>query len=484
MSEPAKPNSAGTPGDAQAVTGHVAYRAALDWIYSFSNMEHTGQFTRDREDNLARERALLDALGNPQDGYSVSHIAGSKGKGSTAALLAAILRAAGIHAGLYTSPDLHTFRERIRIDGGVVSEREVAETVPMVRAALARTGMVPETYITWEIATALAFLIFRQERVAHAVVEVGLGGRLDATNIVAPLVTAITSISYEHMEVLGHTLTAIAGEKAGIIKPGVPLVTSAQAPEALAVISRVADERSAPLTRVGPAGSPDCQYTFAVGQVASSHQTFTVTTPHGTYNDLRLGLLGEHQLENATAALALAEVLRERGLPISEEAIRDGLAQARWEGRMQLVAREPWLVVDGAHNADSMARLFAGLRRHFTFDRLVLVFGLLAGKDIDGIVAEIARASIDAIVVTAADSPRALPPTQIASLLAERLPELPVTPVVGSGAALELALDHAGERDLVCVAGSLYLVGEALRWLARRPGVIPGSIEIAGVDHA
>nr|MBF6592333.1 bifunctional folylpolyglutamate synthase/dihydrofolate synthase [Ktedonobacterales bacterium] len=341
----------------------LSYRDALAWVYSFSDSERGGGFARDREDNLARERALLARLGDPQRAYGVTHITGTKGKGSTCAMLATMLTAAGVRTGLYSSPDLHTFRERIRVDGVEATEGEVARLVPWVRAALADMAPALGPYITWEVATALAFLAFREAGARHAVIEVGLGGRLDATNVVEPMATAITSISYDHMRVLGNTLTAIAGEKAGIIKPGIPVVCSAQAPEALAVIARVSQERGAPLIRVRPAdpadptGSPGPtaagDYIYRAGAYDHEHQRFDVSTATGTYSDLELALLGEHQLENATAAVALAELLRARGLPLDESAIRRGLREVRWPARLQVVRRAPAVIVDGAHNADS-----------------------------------------------------------------------------------------------------------------------------------
>ena len=247
----------------------LSYGEALAWLYGFSDTERTGKFTgkfsRDREDNIARMRALLSFLDDPQRTYSVTHIAGTKGKGSTAALLASILRAAGIATGLYTQPDLHTFRERIQLDGRIISEAEVARLVPIVRAATEALDPALGSLITYDVGTALAFLAFREAGMRHAVVEVGLGGRLDATNVVDPMATAITSISYDHMEVLGHTLAEIAREKAGIIKHGIPILTSARAPEALEVIARIAAERDAPLMRIGPEGATDCDYTYSVG---------------------------------------------------------------------------------------------------------------------------------------------------------------------------------------------------------------------------
>ncbi|HEU5440487.1 MAG TPA: folylpolyglutamate synthase/dihydrofolate synthase family protein, partial [Ktedonobacterales bacterium] len=451
--------------------------------YGFSNTERTGVFVRDREDNLARERALLGALGNPHQAYGITHVAGTKGKGSTSALLAAILWASGLRTGLYTSPDLHTFRERMRVDGELIAPGEVTRLVPQIRAALEQVDSSLGPYITWEVATALTFLFFREAGVQHAVVEVGLGGRLDATNVVNPLVSVITSISYDHMAVLGNTLAEIAREKAGIIKPGVPVVTSAQAPEALDVIARIASERGAPLIRVGPAGTPGADYTYRAGPFDTERQTLDVVTPSGTLAGLELALLGEHQLENAAAAIAAAETLRARGLPISEGAVREGLRAARWPARLQVVAQRPWIVVDGAHNADSFARMLAALRRHFPFRRLLLVLGLMADKDVPGITREIAGARVSQVFATSWHHPRATTGESIAAQLAEVAPELPVRTFLALDSALAAALAEAHPDDLICACGSVAFAGEALRWLA---GHVPESaprIEIAGVDH-
>ncbi|HEX9069575.1 MAG TPA: folylpolyglutamate synthase/dihydrofolate synthase family protein [Ktedonobacterales bacterium] len=469
----------------------LTYAEALAWLYSFSDFERTGAFDRsgdrNREDNLARMRALLAPLSEPQRAYGVTHIAGTKGKGSTSAMLAGILRAAGARVGLYTQPDLHTFRERIQVDGAPISEGEVARLVPLVRSAAEQVDPALGPLITYEVSTALAFLAFREARVAHSVIEVGLGGRLDATNVVQPLATAITSISYDHMAVLGNTLAEIAGQKAGIIKPLVPVITSVREPEALDVITQIAHERRAPLVRVGPAGEPDCDVIWRAGEGTSEWQVGSISTALRDYRSVRLAMLGTHQIENAAVAVALAESLTEvlaaRGIALDEAAIREGMATVRWPARLQVVAREPWIIVDGAHNAASFARLFEALRRHFTFERLVLVMGTMTDKDITGIVREVAQGAPALVVATAARSPRALPPADMGALLRQSVPQAEIVVAADADAALALAVAQAGPRDLICVAGSLYLAGEALRYLARQPYVIPGAIEIAGIDH-
>jgi dihydrofolate synthase/folylpolyglutamate synthase len=457
----------------------ASYDEALAWIYGFSDTERTGNFVRDREDNLRREQALLHQLDDPQNAYGITHIAGTKGKGSTATMIAAILQAAAIRTGLYTQPDLHTFRERMRVNGELISATAVAHLAATVREAYFRIGDSLGSYITYEIATALAFLYFREAEARHAVIEVGLGGRLDATNVVLPLVSVITSISYDHMQVLGNTLAAIAGEKAGIIKPGVPVVTSARVPEALDVIRRIAAERGAPLILVGEE-SDKCAYRYRLESVDSEHSTFTVLTPRGEYQGLELGLMGEHQLENATAAVAAVHTLEEgSSLTIPDDAVRRGLRTARWPARLQVIGHAPWLVVDSAHNADSFAKLFAALRRHFTYRRLILVLGLMSDKDITGIVREIVAAGIDETISTGWQNPRAAPPGKVAQLLAPA----PVHTQPSVAAAMEDAIRSAGTGDLICVAGSVAFAGTVLRWCAANLEGTGLNAETADRDH-
>jgi dihydrofolate synthase/folylpolyglutamate synthase len=463
----------------------MTYREALRWLYSFSDTERTGAFVHDREDNLRRERALLAELDDPHRAYGVTHVAGTKGKGSTAVLIASVLGAAGMRAGLYTQPDLHTFRERIRVGGEVASEAAVAELVPRVSAALERVGDRLGTYITYELATALAFVYMREAAVEHAVVEVGLGGRLDATNVVEPRVAVITSISYDHMHILGDTIAVIASEKGGIIKPGVPTVTSAQAPEALAVFERLCAERNSRLVRAAPEGTSGAEYTYRDEGATSTAQWCTFAGPNGELAHVEIGLLGAHQLENAAGAVAAVDELRRGGLAIADEAIRAGLKGARWSARLQQVGWRPTIIVDGAHNADSLAKLGAALRRHFAWRRLIVVLGIMADKDRAGMARELDRMRPDVVIATTVRSPRALSADVLAVALREAAPGLKVDAHEAEASALEVACAVAGPDDLICVTGSLYLVGEALRWFATHPNVAERMepIEVAGDDH-
>src|SRR5947207_3457844 len=304
------------------------YQEALAYIYSLSDFERGGPYTRNPEENLPREAWLLAHLGNPQQDYTSTLIAGTKGKGSTAALIEQVLRQAGLRTGLYTQPDLHTFRERIRVNGRLISESEAAELLTEIRAVIEHIQEQGTfgPFITYEVATALAFLYFSRQRIDHAVLEVGLGGRLVATNVTTPLVSVITSISYDHMQILGNTLTQIATEKAGIIKSDGVVVTSTQSPEALVAIATVCQERHADLVRVGATGSDAAQaeveagqlpapgYRYQLEQTTGEHQRFTIWTPERIYSGLEIPLAGQHQLENATAALATLDSLREKGI--------------------------------------------------------------------------------------------------------------------------------------------------------------------------
>lgn len=470
------------------------YQEALAYIYSLSDYERTGTYTRNREENLPREARLLSLLGDPQESYTCTLIAGTKGKGSTAAYIERILREAGMKTGLYTQPDLHTFRERIRVNGRLIGEQEMADLLPEVRAAVEEIERRREfgPFITYEVSTALALLYFQRQGVEHAVLEVGLGGRLDATNVTHPLVSVITSISYDHMQILGNTLTEIATEKAGIIKPGGVVVTSAQASEALLAIAAVCQKRQARLIRIGPAAGdpalseveagqlPATSYRYRQEQQSAEHQIFTIETPQRTYSGLETPLGGLYQLENATAAIATLDMLREKGIVWNEKALRSGLRNVSWPARLDILSHHPTVVVDGAHNADSMQKLVQTLRSTFAPQRLLVVLGTARDKDLPGIVQ--ALVDIDRVILTRMANPRAMPIEEMQAAFAQYAPSVGIYTASDSRAAMELALDLAESSDLVCATGSLYLAAEVLRWSAAR-GDARVAATIEGVDH-
>ena len=470
------------------------YQEALAYLYSLSDFERSGAYTRSPEENLPREARLLELLGMPQQGYTCTLIAGTKGKGSTAALIERVLRQAGVRTGLYTQPDLHTFRERMRVNGRLISEREAAELLTEIRAVVeviqGRREFGP--YITYEVATALALLYFRRQQVQHAVLEVGLGGRLDATNVTQPLVSVITSISYDHMQILGNTLTEIATEKAGIVKPNGVVVTSAQPVEALLAIAAACQKQHARLVRVGPDGDdaareevetkhlPLISYRYRQEEHTEDYQRFTVWTPARIYSGLEIPLRGRHQLENAAAALATLDILRERGIEWDEAALREGLRLVRWPARMEVVGHHPTIVVDGAHNADSMQKLVAALRDTFTMQRLIVVLSPNRDKDLTGIAR--ALAGVDVVVLTRMANARAATIAELQAVFAENAPNVTIESASDSTRAMELALELAGSEDLICATGSLYLAAEVLRWSAAR-GDQEAAATIEGVDH-
>ncbi|HLH60797.1 MAG TPA: folylpolyglutamate synthase/dihydrofolate synthase family protein [Ktedonobacteraceae bacterium] len=470
------------------------YKEALSYLYSLSDFERSGVYTRNREGNLSREELLLEALGNPHTSYGSTLIAGTKGKGSTAAMIERVLREAGWRTGLYTQPDLHTFRERIRINGRLISEEEFAELLPQVRAAVEKIEQTPGAvpYNTYQVATALMFLYFARKQVQHAVLEVGLGGRLDATNVTQPLVSVITSISYDHMQVLGNTLTQIATEKAGIIKSDGVIVTSAQSPEALLAIAAVSRKRNAELVRAGPlendpaqaevdAGQlPATSYRYQLEQRFEDRQRFTIWAPEKTYSGLEIPLVGEHQLENATAALAALDNLNKKGVRWDEKALREGLRLVHWPARIEVVGHNPVIVVDGAHNADSMQKLMQALRTSFSWRKLITVLSVNRDKDLVGIVQ--ALAGVDAVVLTRMKNPRGASIEEMRAIFAAQAPNVSVYTSENSNAAMELALSLAESNDLVCATGSLYVAAEVLQWAAARGDKVARE-DIHGLDH-
>jgi dihydrofolate synthase / folylpolyglutamate synthase len=470
------------------------YQEALAYLYSLSDFERTGQYTRNPAENLPREACLLTQLGNPQRNYTCTLIAGTKGKGSTAAFIEQVLRQAGLRTGLYTQPDLHTFRERIRVNGRLISELETAALLSEIRPVVEQIQHEQQfgPFITYEVATALALLYFSRQRVQHAVLEVGLGGRLDATNVTQPLVSVISSISYDHMQILGNTLTSIATEKAGIIKPGGLVVTSAQSPEALLAIAAVCRSQHANLVRVGPSSAdpsiaqvdaghlPALSYTYCLELRTEKRQSFTIWGPEHTYEELEIPLAGDHQLENATLALATLEMLRNRGIPWDETALRAGFQAVHWPARIEVIGHSPTIVVDGAHNTDSMQKLLQALRASFAGERLIMVLSATQDKDLVGIVQ--ALASVDIVILTRMANPRAATIEQLKSVFTEYAPRVSIYTTASSSQAMDLALDLANDNDLICATGSLYVAAEVLRWSASHGNTLLASA-IEGVDH-
>lgn len=390
-------------------------------------------------------RALMERLGRPERAFRSLHIGGTNGKGSTAAMAAAMLGAAGLRVGLYTSPHLVDFRERIRVGGDMIAEAQVTALVEQIRAAA--PDLAPTFF---ETTTAMAFLHFAAMRVDVAVLEVGMGGRFDATNVVTPDACAITTIGLDHQEYLGSTKEAIAFEKAGIIKPSVPVILGRVEPAPLAVLHRVAEERGAPVWQLGRDFSTD-------GEEA---ERFTY---HGLCRwipELFSNLPGCHQRDNAACAMALLEAAAASLGPLPDSALRDGLASVRWEGRLEVIERRPTVVLDGAHNpaaACVLADYLAGFRARHPEARIVLVLGMMRDKDHASFVAPL-EPLVSEVVLTQAALARSTPVRDLRACVARWRQPVHEEPVPAE--ALALAKRLAGARDLVCVTGSLMLLGD------------------------
>jgi dihydrofolate synthase/folylpolyglutamate synthase len=454
----------------------MLYAEALDYLYSLANFERVPMSSYSPETlNLDRMRALMAALGNPQERYRIIHVAGTKGKGSTSAFMASCLRQLGLKTGLYTSPHLSSFRERIQINGEMIAAEEASIVADKVRAAA--HGIAGVT--TFEAITAMGFLHFSRCDVDWAVVEVGLGGRLDATNIVVPQASVITSISYDHQALLGNTLAEIAGEKCGIIKPGVPVISQSQAAEALAVIERSAHERHAPFTMVGR------HWRWNAGAVSLVKQAFEVkkvsqvrSKDRPFVNDLEgwyeSALLGKHQIENATTVIATIDVLRDELISsgakdLGARTVRDGLRVANWPGRFEILRADPPIIADGAHNIDSVNKLAVTLAEVFPGRRWVFIFGTLKDKDAEGMIKALNPRATRWIMTQQQDNPRAVPAERLLEMAQARNAKAVALPNLTD--ALDSILNG---NDPVCIVGSVALVGEArVKWALRTGAMMP-----------
>jgi dihydrofolate synthase/folylpolyglutamate synthase len=393
---------------------------------------------------------LLGLIGNPQDSLKAVHIAGTNGKGSVASMLSEILRTAGYATGTYTSPHLISFTERIVVNGDYISEGEVAELTEFIKERIDREENArPLTF--FDFTTALAFEYFKRKGVAIAVVEAGLGGRLDSTNVLRPLVTIITNVALDHQEYLGNTIKEIAREKAGVVKEHVPVVTGAKG-ESLEVI-RAAAVKTA-LYALGES------FTYK----SKGEQLMWYRGIHMTYDDLSVALRGDHQLFNAALALCALEILGPAGFPVREYAVRKGLASVRWPARLELIRKpgQPLVLIDGAHNPDGVRTLVSYLGSHFVNRKKILVFGVMKDKDFKEMLQEILPV-VQQTILTRPEIERAALPTDVARYAPGALIAASVKD------ALDGAFALADEHDLIIVTGSFYTVGEAKRLLNEQP---------------
>jgi len=447
----------------------MTFPETIQYLESFINYEKILLYPYKESLRLERINNFLAGIGNPQDSLRCLHIAGTKGKGSTCAFITYILREAGYRVGLYTSPHLSDFRERIRVLShkpqatshkppiefeGMISEDELTDLVERLRPAIEKYNQKSKygPLSFFEVYTSLAFIYFKENKVDFAVLETGLGGRLDATNVVNPLVCAITPISYEHTQKLGNTLTEIAREKTGIIKSHrsevtghrLIVISAPQEDEAMKVVRKRSIEVNAKLFEVGK----DIRY-------KKTDRGFEVKGAFGIYPNLSIRLLGEHQIINASVAIGVVEALRDYDIEVGIDALRNGLYNTLWPGRCEVVSRNPLIVLDGAQNVASARVLKQAIEQNFKYQRLFLVLGISQDKDILGICKELDDLA-DAVILTRANNPRATEPAELAKYFTAK----PVRLANNVREAKKESLDLAKDEDLILVTGSLFVVGD------------------------
>ena len=425
------------------------YDEALDYIH--------GTYKFGSKLGLENIKDLLARLGNPQKQYRVIHVAGTNGKGSVTSMITNILHEAGYKVGMFISPYLENFTERIQVELREIPREDLAKTTQQVKEKVDEMVASGRNHPTeFEIVTAIGFLYFARQKIDIAVVEVGLGGRFDATNVVdEPLLSVITAIGFDHMDILGSTLGEIAFEKAGIIKQGRPVVSYPQLGEASSVIREAARERKSPYYEVDG-------HQIDVKESSLDENVFDFRYGDELYRDLKLKLVGEHQLLNAATALTAIEVVKELGLTVSKEAVVQGLLKTRWPGRLEKIQDNPTILIDGAHNAAGADALAHTVSTYFANDDLTLVLGVLKDKEVDAIVNRLCPLA-HKVIITRPDSPRAMDPAELSEKVLVYNNNVTVEPDIIR--AIHKGIDAAGEQGVILICGSLYLVGAARKYI-------------------
>ena len=440
------------------------FRSAVNYLDSLTNLERATRVAYNAANfGLARVNRLLGALGNPQRSFKSVHLAGTKGKGSTAAMLAEMLRACGVKVGLYTSPHILDIRERIIVDGKMIPESEFAKSIGAV-ASIATKARVPEPKY-FEVLTAAAFHYFGAQGVDLAVIETGLGGRLDATNVISPEVIGITSVSYDHTAQLGTDLPSIAREKAGVLKKGVPVISSPQRESVKQALVEAAKAVDAPIRFADE--EVDFSYRFEFSRSHGRHARICLTTETSRFEHLHVPLLGQHQAVNCALALRMLDVLKSRGFSVDDQKAMSGLANVRLRGRMEMICEQPRILVDAAHNAASVNALVRAIGQNISYDSMVVVFGCHKDKDISGMMRQL-QLGADKLIFTSTGTPRSADPAELAAEYMERSGKMAqVAPTLEE--AMRIALGAITREDLICITGSFYLVAEAIEKISPKP---------------
>lgn len=441
------------------------YTSALRYLSGLTNVENTRPRRLSPDVfKLDRMGALLKKLGDPQNQFRSVHVAGTKGKGSTCAMLETTLRSCGYTVGLYTSPHLIDVRERIQINGQQIPHAAFTTALQQVAEAAAKLPAKLGEVTYFESLTAMAFLRFAEQAVDLAVIETGLGGRLDSTNVITPEVSVITAIGLDHTQILGTTVESIAREKAGIIKAGVPVVTIEQVPGAAAVLAEVAAAQGSELRVLGK--EIEFSYRFEASPKLGPHTCVCLSTPRVAFEHVSVPLPGEHQALNCGLALAAIDALRERGFKLAETAMIESLEGITLPGRMELISTSPRVLIDGAHNPDSIRALMRSIGAHVPYDSMVVIFGCAEDKDVDGLLREVSLGADKVIFTKARGSVRAVDGEELSRRFTElsgRMSQHAAT----YAEALETAVQAVGREDLICVTGSFVLSGEAKKHAMR-----------------
>lgn len=484
MAKPAKPTPAKKSGTLSKPTIKVAsvkpapapkkpkpvkfdgYHAALKWLYDRTDFERTRAHRVDpKVFRLDRMNALLELLGNPHNSVKHVHIAGTNGKGSVCAMLASCLREGGYTTGLYTSPHLVDIRERIQIDGVAISHHAMTDTLGRVAGASAAVPEKLGEVTFFEAITAAGFLHFADQAIDIAVIEVGLGGKLDSTNVITPEVAAVASIGFDHMPILGNTLDKIAEQKAGIFKKDIPALTFQQDKAVLEAMRRIATENGAVFEVVGQ--DIDFSYRFEANPQLGPHMRVGLSTGKRVFEHISVPLPGEHQAFNCGLVLAILDKLAARGFDIPESKVISGLEKTYVPGRMEMVWKQPRIMIDGAHNAPAMTALMKSVGAHVPYDSLIVIFGCAGDKDVDELLKRVALGADKVIFTKAKNNPRAADPKDLERRFVETSGKM-CQRAETLDEALSVAVRAAGRDDLILITGSFYLAGEAKKNLADR----------------
>jgi len=434
-----------------------SYKEAIKYLYEKTDYErekhlryNVTTFSLDRMENL------LSLVGNPHKKVPTVHIAGTKGKGSTATMLAKMLEVNDYAVGLYTSPHVVHLHERITVNSKMISEREMLGLLNRIYAPVEKVAKT-EKVTFFEIMTALAFMHFVERGVDIAVIETGMGGRLDSTNVIRPEVVGITSLSIDHQYQLGETIGSIAKEKAGVFKRGVPVVTVKQDPDAMRVLKSCASAVRAPLSVTGD--DIDFSQRFETSREDGPHTRICLTTATSKFEHLRVPLHGKHQAINCGLALAMLDKLKASGYEIDDEKATEGLNEVSLTGRMEMICDDPRIMIDAAHNAASIRALIHAIGQNIPYDSMVVIFGCNRDKDVEGMLREL-QYGADKVIFTRSKSAKAMSPEDLAEMYTEICGKMYQT-AVSLGGALQIAKSAVDKEDLICITGSFYLIGQA-----------------------